>query len=225
MGLDVTLLGMTDRDSYAGYVGAVDPANKRGIRQRNLDPMIENLNVTDHFLIAMPGLGDPNFNRTVTYMCQHDSEGAIGIVINRPTELKLSELFKQMDVECEQENINEIPVFYGGPVQPECGFVLHEPRGDWEASLRVTDSIALTTSKDVLEAIANGQGPKRMVVALGYAGWGEGQLEREMVENSWLNAPAENRILFDLPTEQRWKSAAERMGIDIGLLSSTAGHA
>ena len=187
--------------------------------------MIENLNVTDHFLIAMPGLGDPNFKRTVTYMCQHDAEGALGVVINRPTELKLGELFKQMDIDAGQESITGVPIFYGGPVQPECGFVIHEPRGDWESSLRVTDSIALTTSKDVLEAIAKGQGPKRMVVALGYAGWGEGQLEREMVENAWLNAPAENSILFDLPTEQRWKSAAERMGVDISILSSTAGHA
>jgi putative transcriptional regulator len=187
--------------------------------------MIENLNVTDHFLIAMPGLGDPNFKRTVTYMCQHDPEGALGIVINRPTELKLGDLFKQMDIEVGEENITTVPVYYGGPVQPEHGFVIHEPRGDWESSLRVTDSIALTTSKDVLEAIASGQGPERIVVALGYAGWGEGQLEREMVENAWLNAPAENHILFDLPTEQRWKSAAEGMGIDISRLSPTAGHA
>lgn len=186
--------------------------------------MIETLNVTDHFLIAMPGMGDPNFHRTVTYMCQHSHEGALGIVINRPTELKLGDILQQMGIKIGLEGINQVPVFYGGPVQPERGFVIHEPKGSWDSSLEVTETIALTTSRDILEAIARGEGPERMVVALGYAGWGEGQLEQEIVENAWLNAPAKDQILFEIPADQRWKSAAKQMGVDIGRLSSSAGH-
>ncbi|MGR9105746.1 MAG: YqgE/AlgH family protein [Gammaproteobacteria bacterium] len=186
--------------------------------------MIETLNVTDHFLIAMPGMGDPNFHRTVTYMCQHSREGALGIVINRPTDLTLGEILRQMEIPIEDEHMARIPVYHGGPVQPERGFVIHEPKGSWDSSLEVSDSIALTTSRDILEAIAKGRGPGRFVVALGYAGWGEGQLEREIVQNAWLNAPAMNQILFDTPAEQRWKSAARQMGIDIDRLSSSAGH-
>jgi putative transcriptional regulator len=186
--------------------------------------MIETLNVTDHFLIAMPGMGDPNFHRTVTYMCQHSHEGALGIVINRPTELKLGDILQQMTIRIEDDRVKQIPVYHGGPVQPERGFVIHEPKGNWDSSLEVSESIALTTSRDILEAIARGKGPARFVVALGYAGWGEGQLEREIVQNAWLNAPAKDRILFEMPADQRWKSAAEQMGIDIDRLSSSAGH-
>lgn len=186
--------------------------------------MIETLNVTDHFLIAMPGMGDPNFHRTVTYMCQHSHEGALGIVINRPTDLTLGDILQQMSIQIENERIARIPVYHGGPVQPERGFVIHEPKGNWDSSLEVSDTIALTSSRDILEAIAKGKGPDRFVIALGYAGWGEGQLEREIVQNAWLNAPAKNQILFELPADQRWKSAAEQMGIDINRLSSSAGH-
>ncbi|MGH8551411.1 MAG: YqgE/AlgH family protein [Methylococcales bacterium] len=186
--------------------------------------MIETLNVTDHFLIAMPGMGDPNFHRTVTYMCQHSHEGALGIVINRPTDLTLGDILQQMAIRIEDQRLARIPVYHGGPVQPERGFVIHEPKGNWDSSLAVSDTIALTTSRDILDAIANGKGPDRFVIALGYAGWGEGQLEREIVQNAWLNAPAKNQILFELPADQRWKSAAEQMGIDINRLSSSAGH-
>lgn len=186
--------------------------------------MIETLNVTDHFLIAMPGMGDPNFYRTVTYMCQHSHEGALGIVINRPTDLTLGDILQQMSIQIEDERVRHLPVYHGGPVQPERGFVIHQPKGNWDSSLEVSDTIALTTSRDILEAIAKGKGPDRFVIALGYAGWGQGQLEREIVQNAWLNAPAKNQILFELPAEQRWKSAAEQMGIDISRLSSSAGH-
>lgn len=186
--------------------------------------MIETLNVTDHFLIAMPGMGDPNFHRTVTYMCQHSSEGALGIVINRPTELTLGDILQQMSIEIDNEKISKTPIYFGGPVQPERGFVIHRPKGSWDSSLKVSDSVALTTSRDILEAIAHGRGPDRFMVALGYAGWGQGQLEREMVQNAWLNSPAADQILFELPADQRWRSAARQMGIDIDRLSSSAGH-
>jgi len=186
--------------------------------------MIEMTNLTNHFLIAMPTLGDPNFFRTVTYMCQHNDEGALGIIINRPTDMTLSDILQQMKIEADDDTTRNLPIYYGGPVQSDRGFVIHEPVGDWNSSFQVTESVALTTSRDILEAIAAGEGPKKILIALGYAGWGEGQLEREIVENAWLNAPVKTEILFDIPANQRWKSAAEEMGVDLDLLSSQAGH-
>ncbi len=182
-------------------------------------------NFTDHFLIAMPNLGDPNFSQTVTYMVQHSQDGALGIVINRPTTVNLGEIMKQMNIDVEQRQITDLPTYYGGPVQPERGFVIHNPVGNWESSLKVSEAIAMTTSRDVLEAIATGKGPNKVLIALGYAGWGEGQLEREIIENAWLNAPAVNSILFDKPATQRWKSAAEHMGVNLDTLSGDIGHA
>jgi putative transcriptional regulator len=129
-----------------------------------------------------------------------------------------------MEIEAKSPDLSETPIYFGGPVQPERGFVLHEPLGEWDSTLQVSDSISLTTSRDILEAIGCGEGPKKVLVALGYAGWSKGQLEREMVENSWLNAPAEKSIIFDFPSAHRWKAAAELMGVDISLLSSQAGH-
>ena len=186
--------------------------------------MHESTNLTNHFLIAMPNLGDPNFHQTVTYLCQHSEEGALGIVINRPSQMKLGDIFGQMKIDSKKPNIAATPVFFGGPVQSERGFVIHESDRKWESTLKISDSIALTTSRDVLEAIAAGNGPEKSLVALGYAGWGNGQLEQEMINNAWLSAPAESTIIFDIPTNKRWKAAAEKMGIDINLLSSTAGH-
>lgn len=186
--------------------------------------MFETADLSDHFLIAMPSMGDPNFSRTVTYMCQHGEEGALGIVINRPTTMKLGEILEQMDIKTQSESVQDLPVFYGGPVQPDRGFVVHQPSGTWDSSLMVSDSMALTTSRDILEAIATGSGPHKSLIALGYAGWGEGQLEREIVENAWLNAPASQSIIFDVPATDRWKSAADLMGIDLNLLSPQAGH-
>lgn len=186
--------------------------------------MIDSSNLTNNFLIAMPSLGDPNFFQTVTYLCQHSEEGALGIVVNRPTNMKLGDIFEQMKINEVQPNIANMPIFFGGPVQPERGFVIHGPDSHWESTLKVSDSIALTTSRDILEAVATGDGPSKILVALGYAGWGNGQLEQEIVENAWLNAPAEDTIIFDLPAGQRWKAAAEKMGIDLNLLSSQAGH-
>jgi putative transcriptional regulator len=181
-------------------------------------------NLTNHFLIAMPGMVDPFFAKTVTFLCQHSAEGALGIIVNRPSDLTLGDIMQQMNIEVHERGVGNQPVYFGGPVQPERGFVLHEARGRWDSTLQVSDGIALTTSRDILEAIGQGMGPRKILVALGYAGWGKGQLEREMVENSWLNAPADKSILFEYPSSQRWKAAAESMGVDISLLTAQAGH-
>lgn len=187
--------------------------------------MIEAIaNLTNHFLIAMPGLADPFFARTVTYLCQHNEEGALGIIVNRPSELTLADIMEQMEIEVREDSIGQIPVYFGGPVQPERGFILHEPIGAWSSSLKVSETLALTTSRDILEAIGQGQGPQKVLVALGYAGWGKGQLEHEIVQNSWLNAPADQSIMFSQPAASRWKAAAELMGVDISLLTVPAGH-
>jgi putative transcriptional regulator len=188
-------------------------------------PMIEQTdNLANHFLIAMPAMSDPFFAKTVTYLCQHGPEGALGIIVNRPSELMLSDIMQQMDIKTRRRKLSRIPIYFGGPVQPERGFVLHEPLGRWDSTLPISDRISLTTSRDILEAIGRGEGPEKVLVALGYAGWGSGQLEREMVENSWLNAPAATSIIFEHPSALRWKAAAELMGVDISLLTVQAGH-
>lgn len=181
--------------------------------------------LANNLLIAMPALADPNFSRTVTLICEHSSEGAMGIVINRVTNLKLREILEQLNIDAGQSPLADTPVYFGGPVQNSRGFVLHEPLGKWEATLAVTDTLGVSTSRDILEALAHNKGPDRFLIALGYAGWGAGQLERELTENSWLNAPAAREILFKLPVEQRWKAAAQLAGVDLALLSSEAGHA
>jgi putative transcriptional regulator len=182
------------------------------------------VNLTNHLLIAMPGLTDPLFSKTVTYICQHNDEGALGIVVNRASDLKLSDILDQMDLIAPSEVLAQLPVHFGGPVQPERGFVLHEPTGQWASTLKITDSIALTSSRDILEAISLGLGPKKILVALGYAGWGRGQLENEILENSWLNFQADLSIIFDQPIDSRWKAAGHLMGVDIALLTTHAGH-
>lgn len=180
--------------------------------------------LNNQFLIAMPGLTDPGFFHTVTYLCQHSNEGALGIVINRQIDMKLGDIFKQMNIEVSSPAASDAPVFSGGPVQQERGFVVHSPCGHWESSLPISQEIALTTSRDILEAIAIGEGPQQYLVALGYAGWGEGQLEREIIDNAWLNTPCGNEILFDTPVNQRWSAAASQLGIDINQLTTSAGH-
>jgi putative transcriptional regulator len=181
--------------------------------------------LTNQFLIAMPGMTDPHFARTVILLCQYGSQGALGIIINRPSELKLGDIMKQMDIQVKKPEIADLPVFFGGPVQPERGFILHEPVTVWGSTLQVSENFALTTSRDILDAIARGEGPQRVLVALGYAGWGEGQLEREIMENAWLNVPADSAVLFDYPPTQRWKAAAGLVGIDISQLTHRFGHA
>ncbi len=178
----------------------------------------------NQFIIAMPSLVDPNFFHTVAYLCQHNKEGALGIVINRPAEMKLGEIFKQMNICATSSDAAETPVFAGGPVQQERGFVLHTTGGGWDATMAVSETISLTTSRDVIEAIAIGKGPEQYLVALGYAGWGEGQLEQEILANAWLNTPYSNRVLFDTPVNKRWQAAAGQIGIDINQLTTPAGH-
>lgn len=186
--------------------------------------MNETTYLNNQFIIAMPNLADPNFFHTVAYLCQHNEEGALGIVINRPTDMKLGDIFKQMDITVTSPDSAETPVFAGGPVQQERGFVVHTSGGDWHATMAISDTISLTTSRDVLEAIAAGEGPEQYLVALGYAGWGAGQLEKEIIENAWLNTPCGKQVLFDTPVNLRWKAAADQIGIDINQLTAPAGH-
>ena len=181
--------------------------------------------LTNQLLIAMPGMEDPNFSTTVTLICEHNDEGALGIVINRPLELKLAGLFEQLAVTDPDPEAADSPVVMGGPVGPERGFVLHNPGGTFENSLAVSSDIQLTLSRDVIDAMASGEGPSKSLVALGYAGWEPGQLEDEMLANSWLNVPATPDIVFDMPFNQRWMSAAKTLGIDISRMTPDAGHA
>ena len=183
------------------------------------------MNLTNQFLIAMPTLADPNFHRTVTYMCAHSDEGAMGIVINRPTELKLADVLDQMSIPLSDDTVSDMPVLQGGPVCRERGFVLHQPAGEWDSTLRVSDEIGIATSRDILSEIAEGRGPEHSLIALGYAGWGAGQLEQEVLDNAWLSGPISNTILFDLPYEERWASAARLLGVDPERLSGQVGHA
>lgn len=181
--------------------------------------------LTNQLLIAMPGMADPNFSTTVTLICEHNEEGALGIVINRPLALNLGGLFKQLNVKNADPAASQGPVVMGGPVSPECGFVLHDSSDPFENSLTVSSQIKLTLSRDVLDQMAAGSGPKNSLVALGYAGWQPGQLEYEMLANSWLNVPASPDIVFDTPFDERWASAASTLGIDISQISPDAGHA
>ncbi len=183
------------------------------------------MDLTNQFLIAMPSLQDPHFHRTVTYLCAHNNEGAMGIVINRPLDLNLGEVLDHMDIDVDDSCVNDMMVLQGGPVQCDRGFVIHEPAGEWDAVLAVGTDIGVATSRDILTAVAHGDGPDRAVVALGYAGWGAGQLEREVLQNAWLSGPADSSIIFDLPYDKRYESAARLLGVEIDRLSGEAGHA
>lgn len=187
--------------------------------------MTERSFLGNHFLIAMPTLQDPNFSRTVTYICEHNADGAMGIVINRPIGFQLDEVLDHMGIDCGSPSIKGTPVYSGGPVQPERGFVLHTPVGSWDSSLAIGAEIAVTTSRDILQSIATDGGPSEYLIALGYAGWGEGQLEREMADNAWLAGPMTPELMFHTPDEQRWKAAAALLGVDINLMSAQVGHA
>jgi len=180
--------------------------------------------LTNQFLLAMPSLNDSNFSRSVTLICEHNDEGALGIVINRPTNLSVTEIFQQLDLEGKSIDCSDL-VHFGGPVQSERGLVLHESLGSWEYTLPITDTLGLTTSKDILDALSKGDGPDSYIFALGYAGWTSGQLEAEIHENSWLIVPASREIMFDTPVEERWTKAAAMAGIDICKISSEVGHA
>jgi putative transcriptional regulator len=181
--------------------------------------------LANQLLIALPALADTDFSRSVALICQHDPDGAMGIIVNRPSEYTLGEVFGQMGVEGGDDQLRGQIVLAGGPVHPERGFVLHDGGMQWDSSLAIGDGLYLTTSRDILEAMVRGEGPDHAVVALGCAGWGSGQLEHELTENSWLTAPADPELLFGLPLAARWQAAAGRIGVDFAYLADYAGHA
>jgi putative transcriptional regulator len=187
------------------------------------------INLTNHFLIAMPGMAGDTFAGTVIYLCEHTEKGALGLVINKPIDIKLKNLFEKVELTLDRDDLADAPVYFGGPVQTERGFVLHEPLGDdavhYNSSLQIPGGLEMTTSKDVLEALSNGAGPKKVLVTLGYSGWGAGQLEDELKRNSWINVSAAPEIIFDTPAEQRYDKALSLLGIDARMLSQEAGHA
>jgi len=183
------------------------------------------LNLAHHFLIAMPSMLDPIFGGTVVYLCEHNERGALGVVINRPTDMTVDTLFERIDLALDPLPIAARPVMFGGPVQDDRGFVLHTPHGSYSSTLQVTDDIAFTTSKDVLEAVASGTGPQRLLISIGYSGWGPGQLEQEITRNGWLTVAADAAIMFDLPIEERYVAAIRLLGIDPMMLAGEAGHA
>jgi putative transcriptional regulator len=187
--------------------------------------MSETESLTGQFLIAMPAMTDPNFEQTVSFICQHNENGALGIVINRTMDLTMGDVLGQMEIQSKGCKRAEQSVHYGGPVQTERGFILHNQPDAWQSTLRIDGSIGLTTSRDILEAIARNEGPEHALIALGYAGWGSGQIEHEITQNAWLSGPADIDLMFSTPVEQRWSRAAGLLGVDLTLLSREAGHA
>jgi putative transcriptional regulator len=184
---------------------------------------MDNHSLKNHFLIAMPGLNDPRFAQSVTYICEHNAGGAMGIVINQAANISYNELFAQLKLNSDYQDHS--PLLLGGPVQKERGFVLHSSEKKWASTLIVSEHISITGSKDILNDIANHNGPESALIALGYAGWNAGQLEDEILSNSWLTVPADTHIIFDTPLDQRWTLAAKQLGIDLHLLSTQVGHA
>ena len=183
------------------------------------------IDLTNHFLIAMPAMADPHFARSLTYVCEHSERGALGVVVNKPIEMNLRGLFDQLELGMHDPRHAGQPVLFGGPVSTDHGFVLHAPAGDWKSTLRVREAIGLTTSLDILEALGRSDGPEQVLVTLGYAGWGAGQLEQELAQNAWLTVEASTPILFDTPAEERLPRALDLLGFDFTRLSEAAGHA
>ncbi len=190
---------------------------------------METVALTHHFLIAMPAMVDPNFSRTLTYVCEHNEEGALGVIVNRPTEMTLATLFERVSIPLEADGADQRfagqPVYFGGPVQTDRGFVLHRPIGHWQSTLHVNGDIGLTSSRDILQAMSSAGEPAETLVMLGYAGWAAGQLEWELSQNAWLTVAADPEIMFGLPPDQRLAAAMNLLGIDFAKLSDVAGHA
>ena len=192
------------------------------------------INLTNHFLIAMPGLEDAAFSRSVVYVCEHSERGALGLVINKPSDINLKGLFDKVQLPLGRDDLQQLPVFQGGPVQTDRGFVLHEPffadadkpdESVYASTMSIPGGLEMTTSKDVLEALSTGNGPRRVLVSLGYSAWGEGQLESELGDNSWLTVDADLAVIFDTPVDQRYDKALELLGLQVWMLSPQAGHA
>jgi putative transcriptional regulator len=188
------------------------------------------INLTNQFLIAMPGVADQTFAGAVVYLCEHTEKGALGLVINKPIDIKLKNLFEKVELSLTRDDLAEAPVYFGGPVQTERGFVLHERQSadasPYSSTLAIPGGgLDMTTSKDVLEALSSGAGPKRILVTLGYSGWGAGQLEDELGRNGWLTVDAQPEVIFDTPIEQRYDRALSLLGFDPRMLSQEAGHA
>ena len=186
---------------------------------------MDSINLTNHFLIAMPGMVDPHFSKTLAFICEHTEKGAIGVVVNKPIELTMGNLFEQIDLSLDDDAIRMEPIYFGGPVMVDRGFVLHRPLGAWSSTLKVDAEIGLTTSRDILQAIAAGGGPHHVLVTLGYAGWGPGQIEDEIKRNGWLTVEADADLIFEVPAEQRLEAAMTKLGIHPAMLSDEVGHA
>ena len=201
----------------------------KGLRDYNVGTFMDTVCLANHFLIAMPAMVDPNFSRTLTYICEHNADGAIGIIINRPIDMSLAGLFDRVSIPLEDEQAEarfaDLPVYFGGPVQTDRGFVLHRPAGQWQSSLNVGGSIALTSSRDILQAMGSTGEPAEVLVSLGYAGWTAGQLEWELSQNAWLTVEADMGIIFAVPPEERLPAAMQLLGVDFANLSEVAGHA
>jgi len=194
----------------------------------------QSINLTNHFLIAMPGMEDGTFARSVVYVCEHSERGALGLIINKPGDINLADLFQKVDLPLARQDLSVQPVFHGGPLQTERGFVLHDPvlaeglepdQSVYASTLAVPGGLEMTTSKDVLEALSSGGGPRRVLVTLGYSSWGEGQLESEIARNSWLTVDADANVVFDAPVSERYDLALRLLGLETWMLAPDAGHA
>lgn len=183
------------------------------------------MNLTNHFLIAMPAMADPNFARSLTFICEHNEQGALGIIVNRAIDMDVATLFERIEIPLQVPDLGGQPVYFGGPVQTDRGFVLHRPKGDWQSTLPVSDDIGLTSSRDILQSVGAEGHPAEFLISLGYAGWAAGQLEHELAQNAWLTVKADPDVIFRLPPEQRLNAAMRLLGVDFVSLSEVAGHA
>lgn len=186
---------------------------------------MQSVNLTDHFLIAMPAMEDTFFSKSLVYIAEHNEQGALGLIVNRPIDMSLATLFEKIDIPLEADELGRLPIFFGGPVQTDRGFVLHRPLGEWQSTMAVNQQVGLTSSRDVLQAVASQGQPRDVLVTLGYSGWSAGQLEEELGQNAWLTVPADSHILFDLPFEDKLASAMEKLGVSFTNLADGAGHA
>jgi putative transcriptional regulator len=192
-------------------------------RGYNVD--MSHASLANHFLIAVPMMDDPHFARGVTLLCEHNEHGAMGLLVNRPSDYSLGEVLEQMQIDTKLPAIVESLVLTGGPVLPDRGFVLHDDAHEWPSTLRFGEGMGVTTSREILEAMARGEGPRRFLVMLGYASWDAGQLEQEIADNAWLTVAADASVVFETPLEERWQAAASKLGVDLGRLAGYSGRA